>query len=341
MAERRGTGLRGDPRARQRLHVIRHHRRRDTVVLQGGVRRGPAPAPGGHPHARAAPASRRRRAGGGFSGRAPRPRARLPLGGRWRPQRSLRRRQAGRRRTRGRRSTDFVRSRSPRCSRPTTRCSTRTLRSPTPAWSPSTCTTAAWCRLRGSAAAPGRPRPLPAAVHARAGSPVRSRRLMPPRGLARGSRIDQRATVFTLARLARHLLCGPGGDEQTFRAGPARLRESERGTRRDPQERHHDVRSFVAAWRAAAESPNNATLPCTKSAGQRGKTRYDPRGVLVRRSALDCGTRHLVNTFTRSQSRPPTRVGKAGRTGKERKGWTSTRRSWRWPSSRQDSRSSP
>ncbi len=80
-----------------------------------------------------------------------------------------------------------------------------------------------------------------------------SRRLMPPEELARGSRIDQRATVFTLARLARHLLCGPGGDEQTFRAGPARLRESERATRRDPRERHHDVRSFVAAWRAAAE----------------------------------------------------------------------------------------
>ena len=80
-----------------------------------------------------------------------------------------------------------------------------------------------------------------------------SRRLMPPEELARGSRIDQRATVFTLARLARHLLCGPGGDEQTFRAGPARLRESERATRRDPRERHHDVRAFVAAWRAAAE----------------------------------------------------------------------------------------
>jgi len=80
-----------------------------------------------------------------------------------------------------------------------------------------------------------------------------SRRLMAPEEFLRGSLIDERATVFTLARMARHLLCEPGGDEATFRAGAARLVQCDRATQTDPGERHPKVPAFVAAWRAAAD----------------------------------------------------------------------------------------
>jgi serine/threonine-protein kinase len=79
-----------------------------------------------------------------------------------------------------------------------------------------------------------------------------SSRLMAPEELRRGSLVDERATVFTLARLARHLLCDPGGDEATFRAGPTRLEECDRATSTDPAGRHRDVRGFAVAWRSAA-----------------------------------------------------------------------------------------
>ncbi len=78
-----------------------------------------------------------------------------------------------------------------------------------------------------------------------------SSRFMAPEEWVRGSHIDERTTVFTLARAACQLLCLPGGDETTWRGGPAQLAVLRRATRPDPEARPAGVADFVTAWRGA------------------------------------------------------------------------------------------
>ena len=79
-----------------------------------------------------------------------------------------------------------------------------------------------------------------------------SDRFMAPEEFVLGARIDQRTTVFTLARIAQVLLsAGADGtyDEATFRGSPARLAVLDRATAPDPDHRFATVSEFVAAWR--------------------------------------------------------------------------------------------
>ncbi|GAA2154918.1 serine/threonine protein kinase [Nocardioides koreensis] len=76
-----------------------------------------------------------------------------------------------------------------------------------------------------------------------------SSRFMAPEEWRRGADVDARTTVFTLGRTGFQLLCGPGGDEATFRGDDRRRHVLERATAHDPAERFADVDDLVAAWR--------------------------------------------------------------------------------------------
>lgn len=77
-----------------------------------------------------------------------------------------------------------------------------------------------------------------------------SKRFMAPEEYQRGAVIDQRTTVFNLARTAL-VLFADGTLEGTFRGSVGARRVLERATRPDPTERYPTVMEFVGAWRRA------------------------------------------------------------------------------------------
>lgn len=78
-----------------------------------------------------------------------------------------------------------------------------------------------------------------------------STRFMAPEEFELGAPIDQRTTVYTLARLAWHF--GTRLTEQADRfCGPDTARVAlERATQPDPSERFPSVDDFAVAWEAA------------------------------------------------------------------------------------------
>lgn len=80
-----------------------------------------------------------------------------------------------------------------------------------------------------------------------------SARLMSPEELTLGATVDQRSTLFTLARIALWMLSDEDLDRTEYR-GPARsLAVIDRATAPDPADRYQDVASYVADWRSAVE----------------------------------------------------------------------------------------
>ena len=77
-----------------------------------------------------------------------------------------------------------------------------------------------------------------------------STRFMAPEEFQRGARIDQRTTVFNLARMGLVLL-DTGDLDGRFRAGPDPRAVLERATQPSPTERYPTVADFVCAWQAA------------------------------------------------------------------------------------------
>lgn len=84
-----------------------------------------------------------------------------------------------------------------------------------------------------------------------------STRLMPPEELTLGAAIDQRSTVFTLARITLSLLTDEALDRSKFRGSPSLLRVIDRATAADPDERYPDVASYAEAVRASRIDTNN------------------------------------------------------------------------------------
>jgi hypothetical protein len=77
-----------------------------------------------------------------------------------------------------------------------------------------------------------------------------SKRFMAPEEQSVGGTIDQRTTVFHLARLAS-IVFDEGDDTGVWR-GPPKVHEiALRGQAKDPGDRFADVATFAAAWRAA------------------------------------------------------------------------------------------
>ena len=78
-----------------------------------------------------------------------------------------------------------------------------------------------------------------------------STRFMAPEEFQRGATIDQRTTVFDLARTALVLLDEADVDTR-FRGTPALAAVARRATDENPRDRYATVAEFVAAWRRAA-----------------------------------------------------------------------------------------
>jgi serine/threonine protein kinase len=74
-----------------------------------------------------------------------------------------------------------------------------------------------------------------------------SRRFMAPEELRRGATVDQRTTLFTVARAARVLL----GEQDAWRGGPALDAVVGRATSVAPEDRYRSFAEFARAWRAA------------------------------------------------------------------------------------------
>lgn len=80
-----------------------------------------------------------------------------------------------------------------------------------------------------------------------------SSRFMAPEEWRRGATIDQRTTVFHLARLASILL-DEGDNTGLFRGPEALHAVALNGQQPDPADRHPTVQGFTDAWRAAVEA---------------------------------------------------------------------------------------
>ncbi|HSC89922.1 MAG TPA: hypothetical protein VLC09_21775 [Polyangiaceae bacterium] len=76
-----------------------------------------------------------------------------------------------------------------------------------------------------------------------------SSRFMAPEEFQKGARIDERTTVFNLARAALLLLSR--GQTAAFRGGPQSLTVLQKASAPEPEQRFGTVAEFVAAWRAA------------------------------------------------------------------------------------------
>lgn len=79
-----------------------------------------------------------------------------------------------------------------------------------------------------------------------------STRFMAPEEFQRGATVDERTTVFSLARTAFVLLSRhPEGDPspETWTASPALHAVARRATADEPDDRYETVRDFVTAWR--------------------------------------------------------------------------------------------
>jgi serine/threonine-protein kinase len=85
-----------------------------------------------------------------------------------------------------------------------------------------------------------------------------STRFMAPEEMRRGATIDQRTTVFDLARLARVLL-DTGDLDGEFRGSTAAAGIIELATRPEPGERYVAVADFVEAWRGATATTTGVT----------------------------------------------------------------------------------
>ena len=79
-----------------------------------------------------------------------------------------------------------------------------------------------------------------------------STRFMAPEEWVRGSVIDQRTTVYSLARTAAVLLGDRAGSPESFCGTPAMQAIIDRATHRDPKERFPSVDAFARAWRKTA-----------------------------------------------------------------------------------------
>ena len=77
-----------------------------------------------------------------------------------------------------------------------------------------------------------------------------STRFMAPEEFERGATIDQRTTVFTLARTALIFLGDGTADPAAFRGSAAQLDVLERACAPDPADRFGTVAGFRTAWRA-------------------------------------------------------------------------------------------
>lgn len=81
---------------------------------------------------------------------------------------------------------------------------------------------------------------------------------MAPEELTLGARIDERTTVFTLARLALAFLSEGTTDAGPFRGSLARLDVLTRATAVAPADRFPTVAAFTATWRAGGEGSGPA-----------------------------------------------------------------------------------
>jgi len=77
-----------------------------------------------------------------------------------------------------------------------------------------------------------------------------STRYLAPEERTPGATVDERTTVYTLAR-AGFILLDRGDTESAFRGTPAQHQVLARATSADPADRYASVAQFVAAWRAA------------------------------------------------------------------------------------------
>lgn len=78
-----------------------------------------------------------------------------------------------------------------------------------------------------------------------------SDRYMAPEECVLGATIDQRTTVFTLARLALHLGTATTDDPRSYVGGSSRAAVLVRATLLDPADRYPDVASLAAAYASA------------------------------------------------------------------------------------------
>ncbi len=78
-----------------------------------------------------------------------------------------------------------------------------------------------------------------------------SGRFMAPEEFERGSRIDQRTTVFTLGRTAVVLLADGSLDRKPFRGGDALYEVIRQACEPQPEDRFPSLAAFQQAWCAA------------------------------------------------------------------------------------------
>jgi hypothetical protein len=79
-----------------------------------------------------------------------------------------------------------------------------------------------------------------------------SDRFMAPEELTLGATIDQRTTVFTVARLVTHFATRLTEDLDSFVGSPARADVLRRACRPDPSDRYSSVADFASAWGSAS-----------------------------------------------------------------------------------------
>jgi serine/threonine-protein kinase len=78
-----------------------------------------------------------------------------------------------------------------------------------------------------------------------------SERFMAPEELTLGATVDQRTTVFTLARLVTHFATRLTGDLDRYAGSPSGADVLRRATERDPSARFATVADFARAWAAS------------------------------------------------------------------------------------------
>lgn len=80
-----------------------------------------------------------------------------------------------------------------------------------------------------------------------------SRSLMAPEEFRRGARIDERATLFTLGKVALELLCGARRERAAWQGPPSAYDVVHHATEPDPADRYDAFAAFYDAWQTISE----------------------------------------------------------------------------------------
>ena len=73
---------------------------------------------------------------------------------------------------------------------------------------------------------------------------------MPPEEFLRGALIDERATIYTIGKMALEFLGGCRRERKTWQGPPAMYDVMRRATEPDPHDRYESYAAFAADWRA-------------------------------------------------------------------------------------------